>query len=363
MTEELFNLLKTSLLNMGYLYIKDNKPFLLKTHSTTTYLQEFLSDYDLSLSISELRYFILNNIFTPPLCPVCGNPCSFNKNTYRKTCSSKKCITTLRGITYEKKTGYKNPSQNPLVKQQKEDTCFSHYGVLHPLQSSEIFNQMLVSNQKKYGEKYTSKLISTKENQKKRYFEKTGYLSPMHNPEVLQKRSSNYKKKTSYDYPMQNPEVRKKSVQTCLAKYGVENVSQSEETRMKVRRYVYDDLCFDSIAEFVFYLKKKSEGHNIEREPFTIKYFEDIKDEAPGRRRFYKPDFRIDNQLFEIKGDQFFNEKNEPYDAMNQRFWWGKFYKMQELGVICIRSSELQDLIKEIKREKGADFFSKYRRY
>ena len=37
-----------------------------------------------------------------------------------------------RENTYQAKTGYKNPSQNPDVKLQKENTTFKHFNVKNP---------------------------------------------------------------------------------------------------------------------------------------------------------------------------------------------------------------------------------------
>lgn len=134
--------------------------------------------------------------------------------------------------TYKTKTGYENPSQNPAVKLQKEETCLGHYGVKNP-QQSKIVQQKTQETMK---EKYNGNPLCTEsilyQSVKQSIRDKYGCVNPMQNNEIAQKTSKTLKA---------NQEVYK---QRNKEKYGVNYLTQLPEiinridnTKRKNRSY------------------------------------------------------------------------------------------------------------------------------
>lgn len=91
--------------------------------------------------------------------------------------------------------------------------------------------------------------------------------------------------------------------QTCIDRYGVKNYSQTKEwASKKQKKYLYDDIYFDSSWEVIVYKYCKENNIDCIYQPdITFEY------EYDGKKHFYHPDFLIDGQLYEVKGDQFFD--------------------------------------------------------
>ena len=114
----------------------------------------------------------------------------------------------------------------------------------------------------------------------------------------------------------QRQEVKDKIKQTLLAKYGVEFIAQASEIQLKAQtKYMYDNEHFDSFPELAVWIYAKDHNIKIIREPVKLRYVVDNKE------HYYFPDFEIAGQLVEIKGLQFFKDKNpnevmiNPYDS------------------------------------------------
>ena len=101
---------------------------------------------------------------------------------------------------------------------------------------------------------------------------------------------------------------RSKAEESCLKKYGVKCTSQVPAIRSKQQhRYVYNGIAFDSMPEIAFYiwLNDVKDILNIDfaySPNISFKYVHD------GKTHLYFPDFKVEDQLFELKGDQFFTE-------------------------------------------------------
>lgn len=94
----------------------------------------------------------------------------------------------------------------------------------------------------------------------------------------------------------------------------------------KAKLYL-DGYHFDSKWELAFYIKNKDEGKKIFREPIKIPYLIDNK------KHYYKPDFRIDDTYYEIKGT---------YDKDTE--WFLTPYERLEIG-------NNEDLLQEALRK------------
>lgn len=151
-------------------------------------------------------------------------------------------------------------------------------------------------------------------------------------------------------------ETREKYKQTCLKKYGVDNAAKSEIIKEKtaktnLERYgckapaqnprilkkcfkniYYDSIYFDSSWEVVYYIWCKN--HNID-----IKRNTELFGLSNGTK--CNPDFIVDGQLVEIKGDHL--KKQESYKYKQE------FYKKNNVKVLSY--DDLLPIFKEVYSE------------
>ena len=119
------------------------------------------------------------------------------------------------------------------------------------------------------------------------------------------------------EHNWQREDVKKKIKDTNLKKYGVEYAMQSHDVRVRSQmRYTYDNKHFDSLPEIAMYVWL--EDHDIPFEYQPDLKFEFVYDNVT---HFYHPDFKIGDDLYELKGRHFFKNKDvstcvmvNPYD-------------------------------------------------
>lgn len=157
--------------------------------------------------------------------------------------------------------------------------------------SKEISEKIRKTNLEKYGVEsiFKSKIIQDKIKQTKI----NKYGSDTYTNQ--NKREKTNIKKYGFKTPLQNQEIRYKIIKTNIEKYGVPNVSN--------RRYKYDGIIFDSSWELAYWIYCKDNGFNISRESLELRYIDENNIE-----RSYYPDFKVNDQLVEIKGNQFIDE-------------------------------------------------------
>lgn len=179
-----------------------------------------------------------------------------------------------------------------------------HYGVFNAYESEVIKQQIKENNLKKYGVE-----------------------NPQQRPEIKQKTKSTNLSRYGSTCSLQGEGIKDKVKQTLLARYGSENVWSSEYGKQQIKKtnlkrygcenpqqnkeihtktmkhYKYDSLYFDSSWELAVYIYCKDHNINIEREPTKFEYFND-----KGKKCYYFPDFKINDIIIEIKGDQFLDD-------------------------------------------------------
>ena len=210
------------------------------------------------------------------ICPVCGKPTSWRRNHYL-ICCSHKCGTIYskdsREKTMIKNHGGKTTLESPSLLKTMRKTCKDIYGDENPGRyGGELFENAMLE---KYGVK---SFLETYTEEQKTEYGKMGHTK----------------------------EAEEKYKQTMKDTYGCEHPMLDHETFKKMRRkYKYDNLTFDSKWEIVYYIWLKD--HNI-----TFDYQPDISYEFEfnGKTCHYKPDFKVGNEIIEIKGLQFFENKN-----------------------------------------------------
>ena len=101
---------------------------------------------------------------------------------------------------------------------------------------------------------------------------------------------------------LRTEQTQDKIRQTFLSKYGVEWYTQSVEyhknKKHKFHSEKYPELAFDSTWEVKVYEFCKDNNIPVEYSP-SISYEYDYC----GKKHTYHPDFRINNKVYEVKGD------------------------------------------------------------
>lgn len=248
---------------------------------------------------------------------------------------SKEIINELRKKTYLEHFGVEHPMLSNEVKDKIKVTCNLKYGVDNPSQSTDVKNKVRATYISHYGVDNPNKATQIKEKKKQTCLDKYGVSSPFEDNEARNKAKQTYIAHFGVDNPQKNkdihnktkmtmltrygvdnftktPEYIEKTKATCLQKYGTEHYSQTTDFHKNYKKhFIYNNQSFDSFPELAFYLYNIKMNNQIERCPLTIKYI------VENKIHYYIPDFKVNNQLIEIKGDLFksdeFGWKN-PFD-------------------------------------------------
>ena len=140
-----------------------------------------------------------------------------------------------------------------------------------------------------------------------------GYKSTAQNPEVKKKAEATNRANHGGLWNNQLESDKKKRAETNRRNHGGilhYHTSEFLESLKKIERksykYRYNDLLFDSKEELAFYIYHTEVlKEEVEREPIVITY------KVNEKIHNYYPDFRINKQLYEIKGSWGINGKGE----------------------------------------------------
>ena len=101
-------------------------------------------------------------------------------------------------------------------------------------------------------------------------------------------------------------------------------------------------MSFGSSWEFKVYDFLKEHGIEFEYQPsISFEY------EYDGKVHTYHPDFKVGEKIFEVKGDQFFNESGKminPYDRTQDDKYEAKYKCMVDNCVVILRWSDIRQL-------------------
>lgn len=197
-------------------------------------------------------------------CEICGKPAKWLGTHYHNVCGSAECTHKLRSLNnamnneiYRKRVsdGLKNipPERKAEIRKHTEETCLEKYGYRHNWSSPEM-----------------------RENgQYKTCIEKYGNRN-YHNIELMQK--------------------------TCIEHFGVRSFSQTPEFQEKMwHKFKKDGITFDSSYEYAFYNFLKFIKKEFQYHP-KVKFAYEFN----GKTHYFFPDFLIDGQYYEIKGEHLY---------------------------------------------------------
>ena len=264
--------------------------------------------------------------------------------------------------------GVENPFQAEQFKEKSRQTCLAKYGVECyakteesrkvtgvRLNSPEMIEKRFATNLEKYGSTCPMQSEENKEKIKKTFLEKYGQETYMGSEDFKQKVKETVKEKYGVDNVSQLEEVKLKKEETSMEHYGVKYYMQSEEYKSiprKPSRYSYDGQKFDSSWELAFYYFLKKKGVEFEFQPVDAK----IDYMYNGEKHTYYPDFRVGNQIIEIKGNQFFDENGKminPFDRSQDELFEAKHQCMLQNNVRILTEKELDKIIDLAYNELG----------
>lgn len=201
------------------------------------------------------------------------------------------------------KYGTKNTSQNEEVKRKaketwnnkskeeidsivlkRKQTSLEKYGETSYTKTDEYKEKSKETNLKRYGETHYSKTEDSKLKTKTRLMEEYG--------------------KESFS---QVQTIREKIDNTFVKKYGGKSPMCDYEIRKKARKkYLYDEIYFDSEPEVAYYIWLKDNGIKFEYHPKIIFEYEEN-----GEKKKYFPDYLVENDIVEIKANYWWKTASE----------------------------------------------------
>lgn len=191
-----------------------------------------------------------------------------------------------------------------LLEKQK-NTMKEKYGCEFALQSNEFIEKTKMTKYEKYGDEN----YNNHEQTKKTCLERYGCECTFQNEKIREKGLETCLKK----HNSKNYNNREKAKKTCLERYGCEHVMQNHEIFKKSKRKIsIHGLCFDSKFEIKFY--EFLRNHDIQ---FTFQPDIHFEYEYDGKVHAYWPDFEINGKFYELKGLQFFKDKNPMNEMVN----------------------------------------------
>ena len=175
---------------------------------------------------------------------------------------------------------WQNKSQEEIEARtsKTKQTCLKRYGVDSPSKIDSVKQRIKNTNLERYG---VTSVLADKEKMKTAIIEKYGV-----------------------ENVFQSEEIKEKIKQSMVANYGVEHFFQSELNMCKsvFRKYVFNNEYFDSLPELAVWLYMVDHNIDIRRNTSSFSYSFD------GCDHVCFPDFVINGQLVEIKGDHLFKK-------------------------------------------------------
>lgn len=267
--------------------------------------------------------------------------------------------------------GTENPFQAEEVKNKIRETCIKKYGEESPVKTELVRDKQASTMIEKYGVAHALQNEECLHKAQRTMIERFGTCNINTVPEIIDKRRKTSLERYGVENPAQSAEIRQKMKQTSLKIYGVENPIKSQIVRDKIRRtnierygcehptrrrFYFDGFAFDSSWELYFYIYKKDKNFNIIREPGKIEYYVNDK------QYYYYPDFEINGQLYEIKGDHFFDETGQlinPYSTeIDEDKMAAKFLCMKCHNVIILKKADLKDCFEYVDLKYGKDYIN-----
>lgn len=239
-----------------------------------------------------------------------------------------------------------------MATESRERTMLERYGVVHPSHMTDFAQKCAETKQTRYNS-------ATYNNRDKCYntlIEKYGsveayykHIGSMSNATKIERYGT-----TSYNN-------REKFAQTLMQRYGVTAPMHSKIICDKSHhKYTYNGVKFDSSYELVYYIWLSDFHVDFEYRPGVMFAYE-----YEGIVHVYNPDFLVNGELVELKGRQFFKDKDpsksmvNPYNHKLDGLYEAKHQCMLNNGVkIIVDCSEYEQYV---ATTYGKDYIKSFR--
>lgn len=254
-----------------------------------------------------------------------------------------------------KKYGFEYPMQREYIKEKSKETCLEKYGTEIITQSKFFKEKSKETCLEKYGVEYALQSNEVREKGKQTKIEK--YKDKNYNNR--EKAKQNMLKTYGVAYSTQSPKLQEKRKTTCLKKYGVDSFSKTSDfSKKRKSKYYLNNQYFDSKPELSFYIWAKDQGLNIIRNIDSFSYIYQNKEHK------YFPDFKIDGNYYEIKGNQFLKEDGtwqNPFDPTQDALFETKHQCLIKNGVKILYSKEYQKYLNYINQKYGSKYLDQFK--
>ena len=222
-----------------------------------------------------------------------------------------------RAQTNLKQYGAKYATQSDIVKEKTAQTNIKKYGKKCTLQVESIIEKGKQTKLERYNDREFRN--SEKATQTKKSFSKEKKL------EIQQKTIETNLKTYGVKYTTQSEQMKTKSAKTLMERYGVSNPSQCHSFRSQAsKQYKYDGKLFSSAPEVAYYIWLLDNSIDFTYQPdISFVYSFD------GKQCKYFPDFIVENEIVEIKGDQFFKEDGTMFCPFRRKDLTDEQYQKQ----------------------------------
>ena len=354
----------------------NNYEKVLRNHYNDTYIWILEKTKKIPLNpyyFSTKCYWALNDITDFPICPVCSHVMSdrYSINVlkgYPKRCSiacmnkDKQHVENVKS-TCRKRFNSESPQGSKEVHDKSVKTRYKHNGE-GKYYSEESIEKKKQTNIEKYGDpNYNNReqFIST-------CIERYNVRNPLQCKEIKEKQENTMEKVYGKRFALQLNKFIQKAKETCIKQFGIDSYSKTLMFKKSIvkflgKKYLYNNVMFDSGWELVFYIWLKD--HNISfdyhGDDMVIEYKTSDKN-----THHYFPDFKINGQYYEIKGDHFFKDKETSNSTMINPFTKEETSKEK---VECIKKNsiiltwkDIAPLYKEIESKYGKNYIKQFRR-
>ena len=267
--------------------------------------------------------------------------------------------------TLLEKYGVDHYSKSEKFKEDFKETCQEKYSVNAPAQCPEIYQKVKETCLKKYNVENYAKTEEFKEKFKNTCLEKYGVENPIQNKEIIEKRIKTCQEKYGVNNYIETKEFKENSKQTCLKKYGVDHISKAHIIHIKSsKKYKYNNIMFDSSWELAYYIWLTDHKIEFEYQPnIKFKYI------ANEKEHFYYPDFKINDELIEIKGDHFFDKNGNfrcPFNILNENIqneYKAKYQCMLDNNIKILRKNEIRNIFYYIEKTYGKHYLKQFKNH
>jgi hypothetical protein len=293
-------------------------------------------------------------------CISCGQEFSLTKTKIQRNLKNSEKLVKCRSCNFNDTISNRTSEDRTLMQEKRKKTNLEKYGCENAFQLEKVKelsrkrdwtdrnNKSRQTCLEKYGVDNVAKTDFVKDKINKTLIDRYGSVEESYKQRQLLAKKTNLEKR-GHDSNFKDEDFHKKSIQTQIEKYGRAIYS---------RNYIYNDVCFDSSWELAYYIYLVDHNINFEYQPkVEITYIGE-----DNLKHNYYPDFKVDNKLQEIKGNQFFNENNEPFCKITNTWWKEKYDCMLSNNIEILREQDLSYVFDYIKQTYGNDYLSKFKK-